>query len=207
MIIMNRKLDALNADETSNFLYKDGTAYYYGIIMPYTEANRYFDLLLKNILWKNDEVNILGKHIITKRKVAWYGDSDYLYTYSNSTRKALVWTRELVELKRLVEQLSGSCFNSCLLNLYHNGTEGLGWHSDDEKSIGKNTSIASLSLGAERKFSFKHKQTKRMVSLVLEHGSLLVMKNATQSNWLHSLPKSNKITQARINLTFRTIVI
>jgi alkylated DNA repair dioxygenase AlkB len=201
---MNR--NALNADETSNLLYKDGTAYYYGIIMPYTDANRYFDLLLKNILWKNDEVNILGRHIITKRKVAWYGDSDYLYTYSNSTRKALIWTIELVELKRLVEQVSGAYFNSCLLNLYHDGNEGLGWHSDDEKSIGKNTPIASLSFGAERKFSFKHKQTNQIVSLVLEHGSLLVMKDITQMNWLHSLPKSNKITQARINLTFRTIV-
>jgi alkylated DNA repair dioxygenase AlkB len=93
-----------------------------------------------------------------------------------------------------------------LLNLYHDGNEGLGWHSDDEKSIGKNTPIASLSLGAERKFTFKHKQTKQIVSLVLEHGSLLVMKDATQSNWLHSLSKSNKINQARINLTFRTIV-
>jgi alkylated DNA repair dioxygenase AlkB len=90
--------------------------------------------------------------------------------------------------------------------LYHNGTEGLGWHSDDERSLGKNAPIASLSLGAERKFSFKHKQTKQMASLVLEHGSLLVMKNATQSNWLHSLPKSNKITQARINLTFRMML-
>jgi alkylated DNA repair dioxygenase AlkB len=206
MTMMNRKLDARNADETSNLLYKDGTAYYYGIIIPHTEANRYFDLLLKNILWKNDEANILGKHIITKRKVAWYGDSDYLYTYSNSTRKALIWTIELVELKRLVEQVSGVCFNSCLLNLYHDGNEGLGWHSDDEKSIGKNTPIASLSFGAERKFSFKHKQTKQIVSLVLEHGSLLVMKDTTQTNWLHSLPKSNKITQARINLTFRTVV-
>jgi alkylated DNA repair dioxygenase AlkB len=161
---------------------------------------------LKNILWKNDEVNILGKHIITKRKVAWYGDSDYLYTYSNSTRKALIWTRELVELKRVVEQVSGACFNSCLLNLYHDGNEGLGWHSDDEKSIGKNTPIASLSFGAERKFTFKHKQTKQIVSLVLEHGGLLVMKDATQIYWLHSLPKSNKIAQARINLTFRVMV-
>lgn len=207
MVVVDGKLDLFNVNETVNLLHKDGTAYYYGTIMSYKEANRYLDLLLKNILWKNDEVNILGKHIITKRKVAWYGDSDYLYTYSNSTRKALIWTIELVELKRLVEQVSGACFNSCLLNLYHDGNEGLGWHSDDEKSIGKNTPIASLSFGAERKFSFKHKQTKRMVSLVLEHGSLLVMKNATQSNWLHSLPKSNKITQARINLTFRTIVI
>jgi alkylated DNA repair dioxygenase AlkB len=206
MIVVDGKLDMFSVDETVNLLHKDGTAYYYGTIMPNKEANRYFDLLLKNIPWKNDEANILGKHIITKRKVAWYGDSDYLYTYSNSTRKALIWTRELVELKRLVEQVSGACFNSCLLNLYHDGNEGLGWHSDDEKSIGKNTPLASLSFGAERKFTFKHKQTKQIVSLVLEHGGLLVMKDATQIYWLHSLPKSNKITQARINLTFRVMV-
>ena len=206
MVVMNGKLDIFNVDETINLLYKDGTAHYYGIIMAYKEANRYFDLLLKNIVWKNDEAVILGKHIITKRKVAWYGDSDYMYTYSNSTKKALVWTKELLELKRLAEQATGVSFNSCLLNLYHNGNEGLGWHSDDEKSLGRNAPIASLSFGAERKFSFKHKQTKQIVSLVLEHGSLLVMKDVTQTNWLHSLPKSNKITQARINLTFRMMV-
>jgi alkylated DNA repair dioxygenase AlkB len=206
MISMNEKLGMFNVDKTANLLFKDGTAYYYGIIMPYKVANRYYELLLKNILWKNDEAIILGKHIITKRKVAWYGDSDYLYTYSNTTKQSLTWTKELLELKQRVEQITGARFNSCLLNLYHDGNEGLGWHSDDERSIGKNTPIASLSFGAERKFSFKHKQTKQTVLLVLEHGSLLVMKDATQMNWLHSLPKSNKITQARINLTFRTMV-
>jgi alkylated DNA repair dioxygenase AlkB len=204
MIAINGKLD--DVGETANLLHKDGIAHYYGKILPYREANRYFDLLLQNIQWKNDEANILGKHIITKRKVAWYGNSDYSYAYSNTTKQALAWTRELSVLKRLVEEITGESFNSCLLNLYHNGNEGLGWHSDDEKSIGKYTPIASLSFGAERKFSFKHKQTKQTVSLVLEHGSLLVMKGATQTNWLHSLPKSNRITQARINLTFRMMV-
>ena len=204
MIAINGKLD--DVGETANLLHKDGTAHYYGKILPYREANRYFDLLLQNIQWKNDEANILGKHIITKRKVAWYGNSDYSYAYSNTTKQALAWTRELSVLKRLVEEITGESFNSCLLNLYHNGNEGLGWHSDDEKSIGKYTPIASLSFGAERKFSFKHKHTKQTVSLVLEHGSLLVMKGATQTNWLHSLPKSNRITQARINLTIRMMV-
>jgi alkylated DNA repair dioxygenase AlkB len=204
MITINGKLD--DVGETANLLHKDGTAHYYGKILPYREANRYFDLLLQNIQWKNDEANILGKHIITKRKVAWYGNSDYSYAYSNTTKQALAWTRELSVLKRLIEEITGESFNSCLLNLYHNGNEGLGWHSDDEKSIGKYTPIASLSFGAERKFSFKHKQTKQTVSLVLGHGSLLVMKGATQTNWLHSLPKSNRITQARINLTFRMMV-
>ncbi len=93
-----------------------------------------------------------------------------------------------------------------MLNLYHNGNEGMGWHSDDEKSLGKNNTIASLSFGAERNFSFKQKHTKQIVSLVLEHGSLLIMKDTTQTNWLHSLPKSKSVTRPRINLTFRTIV-
>jgi alkylated DNA repair dioxygenase AlkB len=94
-----------------------------------------------------------------------------------------------------------------LLNLYHNGDEGMAWHSDDEKSLGKNTCIASLSFGAERKFSFKHKQTKDATSLVLEHGSLLVMKDETQTNWLHRLPPTTLIKRPRINLTFRTMVV
>jgi alkylated DNA repair dioxygenase AlkB len=192
-------------------LHKDGLVNYYGKILAYQEANQYLDMLMQNILWKNDEVIIFGKHIVTKRKTAWYGDSDYLYTYSNITKQAFPWTKELSDLKQMVEEFAveefaGVKFNSCLLNLYHNGNEGMGWHSDDEKSLGKDNTIASLSFGAERKFLFKHKQTKQIISLVLEHGSLLIMKDATQRNWLHSLPKSKDIVQPRINLTFRTIV-
>jgi alkylated DNA repair dioxygenase AlkB len=187
-------------------LHKDGLVNYYGKILAYQEANQYLDLLMQNILWKNDEVILFGKHIVTKRKTAWYGDSNYLYAYSNITKQALPWTKELSGLKQMVEEFAGVKFNSCLLNLYHNGNEGMGWHSDDEKSLGKNNTIASLSFGAERKFLFKHKQTKQIISLVLEHGSLLIMKAATQRNWLHSLPKSKNIVQPRINLTFRTIV-
>jgi alkylated DNA repair dioxygenase AlkB len=198
-------MTTLNEYRISNILNTDGTVNYYGKILSSQEANQYFDLLIQNILWEKDEVITFGKHITTKRKVAWYGDSEYLYTYSNTTKQALAWTNELSELKQIVEEYAGIKFNSCLLNLYHNGNEGMGWHSDDEESLGKNNTIASLSFGAERKFSFKHKQTKQLVSLVLEHGSLLTMKDDTQSNWLHSLPKSKNITQPRINLTFRTI--
>jgi alkylated DNA repair dioxygenase AlkB len=202
----NGEIRLFHEDDVSNLLPNDGTVNYYGKILNSKEANQNFDLLMKNILWQNDEVIIFGKRIITKRKAAWYGDSDYLYTYSNSTKQALPWTEELSWLRQIVEELVGAKFNSCLLNLYHDGKEGMGWHSDDEKSLGKNNTIASLSLGAERKFLFKHKQTKQIVSLVLENGSLLVMKEATQSNWLHSLPKSKNIIHSRINLTFRTIL-
>ena len=193
-------------DKFVNVLNKDGEANYYGIIMTTSEANTYYNLLLKNINWKNDEALYHGRHIVTKRKVAWYGDQGFLYTYSNTTKQALPWTNELIDLKRKTELITNSQFNSCLLNLYHDGNEGMTWHSDDEKSMGKNTVIASLSFGAERKFSFKHRRTRQTISLLLENGSLLVMRGNTQSNWLHSLPLSSKIIHPRINLTFRTII-
>ncbi|HZA65200.1 MAG TPA: alpha-ketoglutarate-dependent dioxygenase AlkB [Nitrososphaeraceae archaeon] len=206
MITETEQMTIFDKNGVSIILDNDGLVNYYGKILAYQEANQYLDLLMQNILWKNDEVILFGNHIVTKRKTAWYGDSDYLYTYSNITKQALPWTKELSDLKQMVEEFAGVKFNSCLLNLYHNGNEAMGWHSDDEKSLGKDNTIASLSFGAERKFLFKHKQTKQIISLVLEHGSLLIMKNATQRNWLHSLPKSKNIVQPRINLTFRTIV-
>lgn len=192
---------------STNLLPHDGTVHYYGTIITNQKADQYFDILMKTIDWKNDEAVIYGKQIITKRKVAWYGDSNFSYTYSNTTKEALVWTPELLELKILAEQTSGETFNSCLLNLYHNGEEGMTWHSDAEKDLIKNGAIGSLSFGAERKFSFKHKLTKETVSLILEHGSLLIMKEETQTHWLHSLPKTKLISKPRINLTFRTIVL
>jgi alkylated DNA repair dioxygenase AlkB len=193
-------------DKFVNVLNKDGEANYYGKVMTTSEANTYYNLLLKNINWKNDEALYHGRHRVTKRKVAWYGDQGFLYTYSNTTKQALPWTNELIDLKRKTELITNSQFNSCLLNLYHDGNEGMTWHSDDEKSLGKNTVIASLSFGAERKFSFKHRRTRQTISLLLENGSLLVMRGNTQSNWLHSLPLSSKINHPRINLTFRTII-
>ena len=193
-------------DETKNLLPKDGTVNYYGKLLNKKEADNYFEKLLTGIQWKNDEAIIFGNKIITKRKVAWYGEKPFEYTYSNTTKSALPWTKELLELKTLIEQKTGDTFNSCLLNLYHTGEEGMAWHSDGETDLKKNGAIASLSFGAERKFSFKHKQTKETVSLLLEHGSLLMMKDTTQQNWLHRLPPTKSIMKPRINLTFRTIV-
>ncbi len=200
-------MNLFNDDMTANLLPYDGTVNYYGKLIQRKDADDYFEKLLNTIEWRNDEAYIYGKHIITKRKVAWYGDAAYSYTYSNTTKTALLWTKELQELKRLAEQTTGETFNSCLLNLYHNGDEGMTWHSDAEKEIKKNSAIASLSFGAERKFSFKHKKTNETKSLLLEHGSLLVMKDTTQTHWLHALPKTKKVSQARVNLTFRYIVV
>lgn len=194
-------------DENTNLLPKDGTVNYYGPIMPLSEANRYLTALLETIEWKNDEAIIYGKRIITKRKVAWYGDTNFNYTYSNTTKQALPWTKELLTLKALVEERTGETYNSCLLNLYHNGTEGMAWHSDAEKDLKKNGAIASLSFGAERKFAFKHKDSQDTVSILLQNGSLLVMKDETQTHWLHRLPPTTRISKPRVNLTFRTIVL
>ncbi|MEP6614013.1 MAG: alpha-ketoglutarate-dependent dioxygenase AlkB [Mucilaginibacter sp.] len=199
-------MDLFSTYQTENLLPFDGTVIYHGKIIKTDAAVNYHNVLMDTIQWKNDEAVIFGKHIITKRKAAWYGDEGYLYTYSNTTKQALAWTPELLELKQMVEAITGTTFNSCLLNLYHNGDEGMAWHSDDESSLGKNTTIASLSFGAERKFNLKHKKGKQAVSILLESGSLLVMKDATQTNWLHSLPKSKRVIRPRINLTFRTIV-
>jgi alkylated DNA repair dioxygenase AlkB len=199
-------MDLFGPDLVRNLLPCDGVVNYYGPIFGFEEAREYFDALLKTVPWKNDEATIFGKRFVTARKVAWFGDSNYSYTYSGNTKTALPWTKELESIKNVVEKCSDLRFNSCLLNLYHDGTEGMTWHSDDEKELGRNTTIASVSFGAARKFSFKHKGNQQTVSLVLENGSLLVMKDATQTNWLHCLPKSKKIRTPRINLTFRTIV-
>ena len=200
-------LFAHEIDPTQNLLPTNGIVNYYGSVFPEEEATHYLNNLLQKIDWKHDEALIFGKRIVTKRKVAWYGDEGFEYTYSHVTKQALAWTTELVALKATVEKHTGEQFNSCLLNLYHSGDEGMAWHSDGEKDLKKNGAIASLSFGAERKFAFKHKLSKQTVSIVLEHGSLLVMKDTTQTHWLHRLPPTKVITKPRVNLTFRTIVL
>lgn len=192
-------------DPSINLLPYGGEVHYFGHIMSLAKSDLYFKILLENIKWKNDEAVIFGKHIITKRKVAWYADKPFEYTYSNITKRGLIWTPELIEMKELTEKLTGETFNSCLLNLYHSGEEGMAWHSDGEKDLKKKGAIASLSFGAERKFAFKNKKSKEVISHVLEHGSLLIMKGDTQENWLHRLPPTKMVFGPRINLTFRTI--
>lgn len=199
-------MDLFNSNPVIELLPYDGSVLYYGKIFNTNESDFYFNQLLKTIEWRNDEAIIYGKKIITKRKVAWYAEKEFEYTYSNVTKRALPWTPELVGLKLKVEEISNETYNSCLLNLYHTGEEGMAWHSDGEKDLKKNGAIASISFGAERKFSFKHKASALKVDILLEHGSLLVMKDTTQNNWLHRLAPTKKTKNARVNLTFRTIV-
>lgn len=190
----------------NNLLPRHGTVHYYGKIFTKEQSEIYYVKLLNEINWQHDVVNIFGKEIITKRKVVFLGDEGISYKYSGKTKIAENWLKFILEIKSTVEQISGEKFNACLLNYYHNGSEAMSWHSDNEKEILKHSAIASVSFGAERKFGFKHNFTKEEISLMLENGSLLIMKDETQIYWKHKLYTNAKITEPRINLTFRTIV-
>ncbi|MBO9691760.1 alpha-ketoglutarate-dependent dioxygenase AlkB [Chryseobacterium sp.] len=193
------------SDYPLNILPHDGTVHYYGKVFSKEKSDFYYDYLLNHIPWENDEALIFGKLILTKRKVAWFGEKAFEYTYSKRTKYAKFWTPELLELKKKCEEVSEETYNSCLLNLYHDGSEGMAYHSDAETDLKKHGSIASLTFGAERKFLFKHKTTKEKVEIFLENGSLLIMKGTTQDHWLHRLPPTTKVKTPRVNLTFRTI--
>ena len=198
-------MNLFNSGTSSNILPFDGEAIYYGPVIPRELADQYYQTLYDDIEWRNDEAFIFGKHFVTKRKVAWYGEKPFPYRYSNTTKIALPWTEELKQIKNTIEETSGETYNSCLLNLYHSGEEGMGWHSDGEKELKKHGAIASVTLGAERKFAFKHKKTKEKHDVILQNGSLLVMKGTCQENWLHRLPPTKKVKMPRVNLTFRSI--
>lgn len=189
-----------------NLLPFDGEVYYQNALMDRQQADYFLLSFMKGIEWRHDEGTMFGKKYVTKRKVAWYGDRPFDYNYSSTNKRAMPWTKDLKELKKLVESSTGETYNSCLLNLYHNGEEAMGWHSDNESELKPNGAIASMSFGAERKFVFKHRKTTEKVELPLEHGSLLTMKGTVQSHWLHRLPPTKKISSPRVNLTFRTIV-
>jgi len=189
--------------EPENLLPKDGIAIYHGVVLNEKEATRICKELLDTIPWKQDEVVMFGKKIMTKRKVAWFADAGITYTYAGVKKSGLQWTEALLGIKQKIEAITGASYNACLLNLYHEGEEGMGWHRDNEKEIIAESSIASVSLGAARKFAFKHATTNERLDIELANGSLLDMKGPIQQYWYHSLPKTKKVKQMRINLTFR----
>jgi alkylated DNA repair dioxygenase AlkB len=200
------ELCSSDADTCKNLLPYDGEAYYQKAVFSRNQADTILIALIEEIDWKHDELLMFGKKVITQRKVAWYGNEGIEYAYSKAIKRALSWTEGLLRLKMIIETVSNETYNSCLLNLYHNGTEAMGWHSDDEKELKQNGTIASLSFGVARKFVFRHKVSKEKVEIWLEPGSLLLMKGTIQSNWMHRLAPSKAVTDPRVNLTFRTIV-
>lgn len=188
-----------------NYLTQDGSVHYWPGQVDHFQAQEYFQRLLNEIEWRSDEVIMFGKRIITKRKVAWYATRPLEYRYSGINRKSLAWTPLLSELQNLVETQTGAQYNSCLLNLYQDGSEHMGWHADNEKELKLHGSIASLSFGAKRKFVLKHRSSKEKVEFMLGSGDLLEMKGATQDHWLHRITPTVKVMEPRISLTFRVI--
>lgn len=196
----------LSFEKRINILPKDGALYYNKHFLNPERALALIPKLLKEVNFKNDESIIFGKHYVMNRLTGWVGDESFSYGYSQIKREAQLWTESLLKIKDLVEKSSGFKYNSCLLNYYPTGEDGMGWHADNEKELGFNPIIASLSLGAERKFCFKHIETKEKLSLQLKNGSLLIMAEEIQHKWKHALPKTKKVNSPRMNLTFRNII-
>jgi alkylated DNA repair dioxygenase AlkB len=170
------------------------------------EADRLLASSRRDLAWHSEEVIIFGERRRVPRLVAWYGEPEAVYTYSGVRHEPLPFTADLVAIRERVERLSGARFNSALANLYRDGRDGMGWHADDEPELGRNPVIASVSFGATRRFTLRHRRRKDLkYSIDLEHGSLLVMEGPTQHHWLHALPKTAHEVGERINLTFRRV--
>ena len=186
---------------------QDGEILFMRNFLSATEAKNYFDLLQNNINWKQEEVNFYGKTYSVPRNTAWYGYEGFNYSYSGINCFPESWTKELLEIKSQIELfIPDEDFTSVLLNLYNNGNDKMGWHADDEKELGINPTIASVSLGETRRFDIKHKKNKDLqFKFELTSGSLLIMRGALQHHWVHQIPAQKKVKNPRINLTFRTI--
>ena len=174
----------------------------------FDQSQLYMKHLTNDIKWKREKIRMWGREIVTKKRIDWYADEGKSYTYLGSTFHPDQWNELLLEIKKHVEQYIRFQFNSVLLNEYPNGKVGMGWHSDDERELGIDPIIASLSFGANRDFIFKHKTDKSFenIKIHLKSGSLLLMLGSTQHHWKHSLPKRLKVREPRINLTFRKIL-
>jgi alkylated DNA repair dioxygenase AlkB len=164
--------------------------------------------LRSEVHWEQHWVKIAGRAIPCPRLSAWYGEPGATYRYSGVSYEPLRWTTELASLRDRLRHTISADFNSVLLNLYRDGADGMGWHSDDERELGVSPTIASISLGGPRRFRMRHRREKGVppVELELGAGCLLVMSGATQANWRHSVPKTKRAANARINLTFRAIL-
>lgn len=169
-------------------------------------VDEYHNNILHITPWKQEPITIFGKRVMQPRLTAWYGDSGKEYSYSGITMQPLPWTEELKLIKSHAEHHAGCTFNSALLNLYRNGADSMGWHRDNEKSLGYNPVIASVSLGAKRLFKVRrYTDKKQTINIELNDNTLLIMAGNMQDVWEHSIPKTTKQTEARINITFRQI--
>ncbi|WP_051935766.1 alpha-ketoglutarate-dependent dioxygenase AlkB [Salegentibacter sp. Hel_I_6] len=188
------------------FSLPDAELRYFPDFLSSEKADFFLEKLLKDIPWKQQNIKLFGKEIPQPRLTAFYAEKGISYTYSGLQLDPEYFSAEILELKQKTEKISGFDFNTCLANLYRDGNDSMGWHADDEKVLGKNPVIASISLGGVRSFQFKHKKDKNLKEKIeLQHGSLIVMQGSMQHFWKHQLPKTKKEVPPRINLTFRKI--
>lgn len=191
----------------SNLLPFHGETYLFSNLFSLNDSNRWLDSLTNTIQWQQDEIKMFGKKVLIPRLNAWHGDKEVRYSYSGIQLAPNPWTPELLEIKEKVEAVSKVRFNGALVNLYRNGNDSMGWHRDNEKELGQNPVIASVSLGATRTFRLRNiKDKKQLIKVPLSHSSLLLMTGETQHYWEHDIPKELKIQEPRINITFRAIV-
>lgn len=184
----------------------DAKVCYFPEFLNKKESDWFFNKLLKQVPWQQDNIKVFGKVYKQPRLTALFASNQKPYSYSNITMQPHVFTKELLDLKNRVENIANTEFTTCLINLYRDGQDSNGWHADNEPELGTNPIIASVSLGAERIFKLKHKNDSNLKKdLLLQNGSLLVMKGETQHKWLHQIPKTKKAVGKRINLTFRII--
>lgn len=186
---------------------QDADVSFYPHFLAAQQADLYFAALMDSLAWQQDEITLFGNTMSLPRLQAWYGDPEAVYQYSGLSLSPKVWTPQLKELKALCETACGQGFNSVLANLYRNGQDSMGSHADNERELGEEPCIASLSLGQSRTFDFRHNRSGERLRLPLDHGSLLVMQGSTQDHWQHAIAKSRKPMDKRINLTFRKIML
>lgn len=185
---------------------RDGWIIWEPDFLDILNSDNYFNYFLSELPWSGGTIKVFGKEYEIPRRQVFYADNDLNYTYSGKMLNKEAWDKKVVELKLRVESLINSEFNACLANLYRDGNDSNGWHADNEKELGINPLIGSISLGAERRFHLKHNSTSEKMTFNLSHGSLLVMGGAMQHHWKHQIPKSKKVNTPRVNLTFRKLI-
>ena len=192
---------------SQNILNANGEAYYYPELFNEKESSELFHHLVNTVNWKQEPIKLFGKEIMQPRLTTWYADEGITYSYSGITMMGQIWNEELLLIKNKVEELAGVKFNSALLNLYRNGSDSMGWHRDNEKELGINPVIASVSFGARRKFQLRtYKDKSDLKSIHLNHGSCLLMLGKTQHYWEHRVPKTSAYVTERLNITFRGVI-
>ena len=200
--------DSLILEQPGEIKLPDAELFFYPQLLESNQADILLASLKQEIEWTQNTIRFYGKESLVPRLEAWYGDPGKSYSYSGIHMNPKPWTQNLIQIKRAIEPIAKVTFNSVLINYYRDGKDRVAWHSDDEKELGQNPVIGSISLGAERKFKMRHRQYKTnglKYEIMLNHGSFLLMKGTTQHHWMHEIPRTAKPTDPRINLTFRII--